>query len=107
MKSVANTIFRTIVPQKNPADVKREYGLPEEVKFMFRLTPEGWFVVTSPDMPGFVTEAKGHDGLVEMVNDAVLSYYDVPRWKADVVYDRLFVGDTVVQYQGQLQTQKA
>ena len=60
-----------------------------------------------PDQPGLVTEANSRQGLLEMVNDALLTYYDVPRRKADIVYDRLNVGNEVIQYQGQLQTQKA
>ena len=87
--------------------VKREFSLPENVNFSLRVTPDGWFVVTMPDQPGLVTEANSRQGLLEMVNDALLTYYDVPRRKADIVYDRLNVGNEVIQYQGQLQTQKA
>ncbi len=99
--------FRALFPHENPAQVKREYKLPDSINFSLRVTPDGWFVVTMPDHPGLVTQANSHEGLMEMVNDAVLTYYDVPKRKADIVYDRLNVADTVIQYQGQLQTKHA
>lgn len=99
--------FRALFPHRNPVEVKREFKLPESINFSLRVTPDGWFVVTMPDHPGLVTEANSHRGLLEMINDAVLTYYDVPKRKADIVYDRLNVGDTVIQYQGQLQTKHA
>ena len=42
-----------------------------------------------------------------MLNDAILTYFDVPKREADVVYDRVTVGDQVIQYRAQLQTQHA
>lgn len=100
-------IFRVIFPHENPAQVKKEYKLPESISFSLRVTPDGWFVLTLPDHPGLVTQANSHQGLIEMMNDAVLTYYDVPKRKADIVYDCLNVGDAVIQYQGQLQTKLA
>mgnify|MGYP001558506034 CR=1 FL=1 len=100
-------LFRMFYPHGDAVQVKREFSLPENVNFSLRVTPDGWFVVTMPDQPGLVTEANSRQGLLEMVNDALLTYYDVPRRKADIVYDRLNVGNEVIQYQGQLQTQKA
>lgn len=99
--------FRGIFRHDDPEHVKREYQMPETINFSLRVTPSGWFVVTMPDHPGLVTQANSHQGLMEMVNDAVLTYYDVPKRKADIVYDRLNVGETVIQYQGQLQTKHA
>jgi hypothetical protein len=107
MAMLLEKAFRAIFPHENPAQVKREYNLPESINFSLRVTPDGWFVVTMPDHPGLVTQANNHQGLMEMVNDAVLTYYDVPKRKADIVYDRLNVGDTMIQYQGQLQTKHA
>lgn len=100
-------VFRTIFPQEKPAQIKREYHLPESINFSLKVNPDGWFVVTMPDHPGLITQANSHESLMEMVNDAILTYYDVPKRKADIVYDSLNVGNTVVQYQGQLQTKRA
>ncbi|EKD33147.1 MAG: hypothetical protein ACD_76C00085G0010 [uncultured bacterium] len=107
MISLLQSAFRTIFTREDPLQVKHEYKLPESINFSLRVTPDGWFVVTMPDHPGLITEANSHQGLIEMVNDAVLTYYDVPKRKADIVYDHLNVGDTVIQYQGQLQTARA
>lgn len=107
MQDFLNKIFRVFFPHQDPKEIKHEYKLPEVINFTLRMTPDGWFVVTMPDHPGLVTEANSYQSLLEMVNDAILTYYDVPKRKADVVYNRLDVGDTVIQYQGQLQTQRA
>ncbi|MFH1252877.1 MAG: hypothetical protein V1664_00900 [Candidatus Uhrbacteria bacterium] len=129
MRHKINKFFRVFFPQQNPVDIKKEYKLPESINFSLRLTQDGWFVLTMPDHPGLVTEAENSKQLIEMVNDAILTYYDVPRRGAGIVYDRLNIedtvlnyydfskvdtihdylniGDTVRQYQGQLQTQKA
>ncbi len=107
LQTIYENIFRAVFPHKDAASVKREYQLPDSINVSLRLTPDGWFSVTMPDHPGLVTQANSHQGLLEMVNDAILTYYDVPRTKANVVYDRLDVGDTVVQYRGRLQTKQA
>ena len=91
-------------PHKNSAAVKREYGLPESLNLQVRLTSDGWFVVQSPDLPGLITQAQNQEELIEMVNDAVLSYFDVPRREADIVYDQFTLGDQIIQYKGKLQT---
>ncbi|MFH1404799.1 MAG: hypothetical protein ABIH21_01715 [Patescibacteria group bacterium] len=107
MTSVIQKTIRAIFPHEDPAQIKREYKLPETINFSLRLTPEGWFVVTMPDHPGLVTQAKSHKELIEMINDAVLTYYNVPKRKADIIYDRINIGDQTIQYQGELHTQSA
>lgn len=107
MSKSIDKIIRLFLPTLNPQEIKREYKLPETINFTLKMTPDGWFVVTIPDHPGLITEANSHQSLVEMINDAVLTYYDVPKRKADIVYDRFDVGNAVIQYQGQLQTQHA
>ncbi|HCC83937.1 TPA: hypothetical protein DEP96_03745 [Candidatus Uhrbacteria bacterium] len=94
-------------PAASSADIKRKYNLPANISLTVRLTADGWFVATSPDLPGLVTQARNQRALLRQVNDAVLSYFDVPKHEASVVYDRFDAGDIVMQYQGQLQTQNA
>ena len=77
---------------------------PIKLTFRYKISADGWFVVTSPDLPGLVTQARSQSELIEMVNDAVLTYFDVPKTKADIVYDQFNLGGELVQYQGQLQT---
>ncbi len=106
MKTIFHSIFRTLYPHQAPEAVKQQYGLPETLNLTVRFK-DGWFVVTSSELPGLVTEARSHDELVEMVNDAVLTYFDVPRRQADIIYNQFTLGDEVVQYHGQLQTKPA
>ncbi len=96
--------YRLVVPGKDPASIKREFGLPEKIDLRFRVTDDGWFVVVSPDLPGLVTQAQSQQELIEMVNDAVLTYFDVPKSAGDMVYNRIKLGDKVIEYEGQLQT---
>lgn len=107
LKSFSERLFRLIYPHQNPAQVKREYGLPETINFNIRLTSDGWFVVHFPDLPGVVTQARSHGELIEMINDAVLTYYDVPRRKADIVYDSFNLNGEQLQYQAELKTRHA
>lgn len=65
--------------------------------------PDGWFCASSPDLPGLVTQARSQKELVEMVNDAVLCYFDVPRREADIIYDKIIFGGQTVSYDGELQ----
>jgi predicted RNase H-like HicB family nuclease len=102
-----NTIFRKIYSHKDPAMIKRQYGLPDILNLNIGLTREGWFVVQSPDLPGLVTQAKDREELIEMVNDAVLTYFDIPRRDADIVYNQFNFGDQIIQYKGKLQTKAA
>ena len=107
MQELFHRVFRAMFPQQNPALIKRKYGIPDTINLNVRLTSDGWFIVTSPELPGLVTQAKNHDDLVEMVNDAVLSYFDVPKKEADIVYDQFNIGNQTIQYSGQLRTRAA
>jgi predicted RNase H-like HicB family nuclease len=105
MNNVLEKLFRVVHPAQNPDEIKRRYNLPNSISLNVRLE-DGWFIVSSPELPGLVTQARSRDELVTMVNDAVLTYFDVPRREADMVYDRL-VDNTgqLIQYQAKLQTQ--
>lgn len=100
-------IFRAFYPHQDPGLIKRKYGIPEAINLNFTLKPNGWFIVTSPDLPGLVTEAKTQDELVLMVNDAVLTYFDVPKKEADIIYNQFNIGNQMIQYTGQLVTKAA
>ncbi|OGH64930.1 MAG: hypothetical protein A2821_00435 [Candidatus Magasanikbacteria bacterium RIFCSPHIGHO2_01_FULL_41_23] len=55
------------------------YKLPEFFLFQIEKTPEGWFVATSTDLPGLITEGKDKQELLYMIEDALLTYFDVPN----------------------------
>lgn len=107
MKQAFESIFRYFFPHKDRIAVKRMYHMPESLNLEVEFTQDGWFVVTSPELPGLITEAKDRDELVEMVNDAALTYFNVPRRDADVVYDEFRLGDEVIKYKGELKTRIA
>lgn len=98
MHGFFHQIFRFIYPHKDPRQLKRRYGLPETLNINVRISPDGWFVVTSPELPGLVTQAQDHHELLVMLNDAILTYFDVPKKEADVVYDRVTIGDKAIHY---------
>ncbi len=100
-------LFRAVFTHKDPASVKKEYHLPDSLNWTIRLTPDGWFVATSNELPGLVTQAKSQEELIEMINDAVLTYFYVPKRDADNVYNQLKLGDQIIQYTRELVTRAA
>ena len=85
-----NRLFRTIFPVQSPADIAREYNIPSQIRFDFQ-SKNGWIVVTSEDLPGFVTEARNPQELLEMINDGILTYFDVPRRVGDIVHETMTI----------------
>ena len=84
-----NSIFRAFFPHKSFDYVYKKYNIPRSIDFKFQIKNDGWFIATSPDLPGLVTEAKNPKDLFVMLNDAILTYYDVPKRDADFIHDRL------------------
>lgn len=72
----------------NNTDISK-YNIPESLRIDIRLTKNGKFVLTSPDLPGFITQADNSVDLMPMLNDAILTYYDVPHLESDMVFDNL------------------
>jgi len=46
-------------------------------------------VATSEELPGLVTNANDPEELLEIINDAVLEYFDVPKIESDYIFDKL------------------
>lgn len=84
-----NKIFRFLFPETHPLQVKKKYGIPEKIDFNVKRKPNGWFVITSPDLPGLISQCKNLDELIEVYNDAVLTYFDVPKRESDYVFNEL------------------
>ncbi len=83
-----NKIFRFFYPALSGHQIIRQYNIPPEIRFKL-VTKNGWTVATSESMPGFITEARNPEELLEMLNDAILTYYDVPRRVGDVVHETM------------------
>lgn len=98
-------LFRAIYPATNPQELIEKYNIPRTLNLQIRFTQDGWFVATVPELPGLVTQARSQQELLDMINDAVLTYFDVPKREADFVYDQLAIqGVPAVQYKAQLKT---
>jgi predicted RNase H-like HicB family nuclease len=82
------SLFRLFSPQKDPQRVKNEYRIPDSIRWNIELNENG-LVATSEELPGLVTNAKNPEELLEMINDAVLEYFDVPKTESDYVFDTL------------------
>lgn len=72
---------RFCVDEKKPLphQIKFKYGIPDKINFKIKTTKDGWMLITSPDLPGLITQAKNPKQLHKMINDAVLTYFDVPE----------------------------
>jgi hypothetical protein len=81
-------LFRLLFPQKNPHNILNEYSIPETIAWNIQLTKDG-LIATSKDLPGLVTNATNPEELLEMINDAVLEYFNVPKFDSDYVFDKL------------------
>lgn len=86
-----NSIYRFFFPALSPAEIKKTYNIPDKFNLRIRFTPDGFFVLTCEELPGLITEAKNGKDLIRMFNDAVLSYFDVPKKIGDVVHDRMTI----------------
>lgn len=73
--------------KESPQVVKAKYNIPDKIKLSIEITRDGWFLVTSPELPGFVTQARNAKELLEMVNDGILTYFDVPKREAKEIFD--------------------
>ena len=92
-----NKLFRIIFPQKDPQVLREEYNIPQDIRLNVKLTSQG-LVATCDDLPGFVTNAKNPQELLDMVNDAILEYFDIPKMEADYVYDKLDINGVATVY---------
>ena len=74
--------------KENPRAIKAKYHIPDEIKLNYQVK-DGWFLISSPDLPGLITQARTAKELLEMINDAILTYYDVPKREAKEVFDMI------------------
>jgi len=82
------SIFRLFFPQKDPNYIKNKYNIPDMIKWDIQLTEHG-LIATSKELPGLVTNAKNPEELLEMINDAVLEYFDVSKFDSDYIFNNL------------------
>jgi predicted RNase H-like HicB family nuclease len=88
-RNIYYKIYRQFREPLMPHQIKAKYGIPDKINYKLRLTEDGWFVVTSPDYPGLITQGRNGPEILDMVNDAVLTYFNVPRKEGDVVFNMM------------------
>lgn len=72
--------------QEDVKEINRLRSLfPAEVEVQVRRSEDGGFVAEILTFPGVITEADTFAELIEMVNDAVMSYFEVPEKYASFV----------------------
>ncbi|MBI4121793.1 MAG: type II toxin-antitoxin system HicB family antitoxin [Parcubacteria group bacterium] len=76
---------------KSPQELRAKYHIPETVDLDIQITPDGWFVITSKQLPGMVTQGKDGKEVLDMLNDAILTYYDVPLHEGKMIMNQLTV----------------
>lgn len=84
-----NKIFRLFFPGLSSEEIKKKYKIPDTFHLKIRMTNDGYFILTCEELPGLVTEASSGKELLEMFNDAMLSYYDVPKREGDIVHNKM------------------
>lgn len=85
-----NKLFRLIFPAHKSNDIVRQYNIPSQIRFKFQ-SKDGWIIATSDELPGFITEAHTPQELLEMINDGILTYFDVPRRVGDIVHNQMTI----------------
>lgn len=81
-----NKIYRLFFPGESDAEIRREYNIPDNVKFNLKMFSDGYIVMTSEELPGFTAEAKNSSEILDALNDAAMVYFDVPRRKGDIAF---------------------
>ncbi len=84
-----NKIFRFFYPAQSSEEIRVKYGIPEKLNIHVEFAKDGYFVLTCKELPGLITEAKDGKELVRMFNDAVLTYYNVPKRVGDIVHQEM------------------
>ena len=80
-----NKMFRLFYLAQSSEEIRAKYNIPEKLNIHVKLVKDGYFVLTCKELPGLITEAKNGKELIHMFNDAVLTYFDVPKKVGDVV----------------------
>ena len=70
-------------------NLQRKYNLPDKLKVQVIKSKNGDLTAILADYPGCITYADSPSELIESLNDAILTYFEVPRneaLNADFVY---------------------
>ena len=62
--------------------LKDKYKLPDKLKVLIIKSKSGGLTAKLVDYPGCITHAQSMGELIENLNDAILTYFEVPRNEA-------------------------
>ncbi|MCW1888798.1 MAG: hypothetical protein KIH67_004605 [Candidatus Moranbacteria bacterium] len=88
MEKALNKIYRFFYPALMPHQIRAKYRIPLSITVDVEIV-DGYFVATCSELPGLITEGKDKLELLENFNNAVLSYYNVPKRDADFIFNRI------------------
>lgn len=95
-----NKVYRFFYPGKNPFEIRRRFCIPENIKFNLEMFSDGYIVVSSEQLPGFVAEAKNSSEILDALNDALMVYYNVPKKYGDIAFPALNIeGHGTISYE--------
>ena len=83
VKTFFNNIFGNNKQISRKAMFK--YGIPSELNFKTEVKKDGYIVLTSPDLPGFIAQAKSANELPKVISEAVLCYFEVPNEEGNML----------------------
>jgi predicted RNase H-like HicB family nuclease len=63
---------------KMPHQIRYEYQIPDKITLNIKQDEKGWYVIKAKELPGFLTQAKNNREINKVINDAILTYFDVP-----------------------------
>jgi len=77
-----------------PQTLQEKYNLPNSIRVIIKKDNSGGFIIKLPEFPGCISYAENIEELIPVLNDMVLTYFDVPRREAKKV-EFLYVPKTV------------
>ena len=94
-----NTIYRFFYPGKSDSEIRKNYKIPDNIKFNLQMFSDGYIVISSEELPGFTAEAKNSGEVLDALNDALMVYFDVPKKYGDIAFPSLTIeGHGTISY---------
>jgi len=94
-----NKIYRFFYPGKNSFEIRKNFNISDNIKFNLKMFSDGYIVITSEELPGFISEAKNSSEILDALNNALMVYFDVPKKYGDIAFPALNIdGYGVISY---------
>ena len=94
-----NKIYRFFNPGENHEIIRRDFNIPENINFQLEMFSDGYIVISSDELPGFIAEARNSSEILDALNNALTVYFDVPRKCGDIIFPALDIaGHGTISY---------